>query len=239
MGLFERDVTIASSGLLNGFTDFHSHLLPGVDDGVQETSRALEILALYEALGITKVWLTPHIMEDVPNTTAHLRERFAQFREEYKGGIELRLASENMLDVLFEQRLAARDLLPVGESGTMLLVETSYYNPPIGLDDILKEIMASGYHPLLAHPERYTYMDEDDYKRLHVMGVRMQVNLPSLIGGYGPEAKQKAEWLINKRLVTHLGTDTHGLRMINMTAYRRELKKSTKRAIIRQQLMYK
>lgn len=237
MGLFARDITIASSGLLTGFTDFHSHLLPGVDDGVQQTSRSLEILALYEMLGITKVWLTPHIMEDVPNTTAGLRERFAQFREEYKGSIELRLASENMLDSLFEQRLAARDLLPIGDAGDLLLVETSYFNPPMGLDDILSGIMQSGYYPLLAHPERYTYMGVDDYKRIYAMGVKMQVNLLSLVGGYGSGAKQKAEWLINHGLVAHLGTDTHSMGMIKMTASHRALKKSILRKIIKQQLI--
>lgn len=237
MGLFARDITIASSGLLDGFTDFHSHLLPGVDDGVQQTFRSLEILALYETLGVTKVWLTPHIMEDVPNTTARLRERFAQFKEAYKGSIELKLASENMLDSLFEQRFTAGDLLPIGDAGDHLLVETSYFNPPIDLDGILTKIIQDGYYPLLAHPERYTYMGVDDYKRIHAMGVKMQVNLPSLVGGYGSEIKQKAEWLLNQGLVARLGTDTHSMGMMKMTAYHRALKKSIQRAIIKQHLI--
>ena len=59
---------------LIGFTDYHSHILPGVDDGVQTMDESLEILRLYEEQGIKSVWLTPHIMEDIPNTTAHLRD---------------------------------------------------------------------------------------------------------------------------------------------------------------------
>lgn len=66
---------------------------------------ALEILRLYEELGIKSVWLTPHIMEDMPNTTLHLRERYAELQATYSGPIKLHLASENMLDNLFEERL--------------------------------------------------------------------------------------------------------------------------------------
>ncbi len=58
--------------ILRKGTDCHSHILPGVDDGVQTMEEALEILRLYEELGIKSVWLTPHIMEDMPNTTLHL-----------------------------------------------------------------------------------------------------------------------------------------------------------------------
>ena len=65
---------------LIGFTDYHSHILPGVDDGVQTMDESLEILRLYEEQGIKSVWLTPHIMEDIPNTTAHLRDRFAELQ---------------------------------------------------------------------------------------------------------------------------------------------------------------
>ena len=90
---------------LIGFTDYHSHILPGVDDGVQTMDESLEILRLYEEQGIKSVWLTPHIMEDIPNTTAHLRDRFAELQAAYTGGVQLHLAAENMLDNLFEERL--------------------------------------------------------------------------------------------------------------------------------------
>ena len=125
------------SGIFEGFTDWHSHILPGVDDGVRTVEEALEILRLYEELGVKAVWLTPHIMEDIPNTTAHLRERFAELQATYTGPITLHLAAENMLDNLFEERLEKNDLLPLGENGNHLLVETSYFSPPMGLSNIL------------------------------------------------------------------------------------------------------
>ena len=72
---FTHKRTLEESGFFRGFTDWHCHILPGVDDGVQTMEEALRILAEYERLGVKAVWLTPHIMEDIPNTTGHLRER--------------------------------------------------------------------------------------------------------------------------------------------------------------------
>ena len=79
-------------------------------------------------------------MEDIPNTTALLRERFIELQALYIGPIILHLAAENMLDNLFEERLEKKDLLPLGENGDHLLVETSYFSPPIGLSNILFRI---------------------------------------------------------------------------------------------------
>lgn len=113
MWFFKKRVSLKDSGIFDGFTDWHSHILPGVDDGVQTMDESLEILHLYEELGVKTVWLTPHIMEDIPNTTAYLRERFAELKAAYDGRIELHLAAENMLDNLFEERLENNDLLPL------------------------------------------------------------------------------------------------------------------------------
>lgn len=193
------------------FTDYHSHILPGVDDGVQTMEEALEILHLYEGLGVKTVWFTPHIMEDMPNTTAHLRKRFGELQATYSGAIKLHLAAENMLDNLFEERLERNDLLPLGENGDHLLVETSYFNPPMGLSNILLRIKAKGYYLVLAHPERYVYMGESDYRRLKDMGVKFQLNLFSLTGTYGKTTKRKAEWLLKNKFYHFCGSDIHQL----------------------------
>ena len=206
---FAGKQTLEESGFFRGFTDWHSHLLPGVDDGVQTLDEALQILAGYERVGIREVWLTPHIMEDIPNTTARLRECFAGLQAAYAGNIALHLASENMLDNLFEERLAKNDLLPLGSNGKYLLVETSFFNPVMGLYDVLSRIQAKGYHPVLAHPERYMYMDKAYYTRLKDMGIRFQLNLFSLAGLYGGEVRRKAEKLLCGGMYDLAGTDTH------------------------------
>lgn len=70
----------APSERLPGGIDWHCHILPGVDDGFQEVKKSLEMLCLYEGAGMRDVWFTPHIMEDVPNETTHLRQVFANFQ---------------------------------------------------------------------------------------------------------------------------------------------------------------
>ena len=209
MWFFNKQISLSESGIFQGFTDWHCHLLPGVDDGVQTVEETLQILALYEELGVKEVWLTPHIMEDIPNSTSQLKAKYAELQTSYHGSIVLHLAAEYMLDHLFEERLRNNDLLPLGKDGNHLLVETSYFNPPMDLKGILKRIMSSGYIPVLAHPERYIYMSEQDYRQLKDMNVKFQLNLFSLVGSYGKSVKEKAEWLLKNGLYDLNGTDTH------------------------------
>ena len=255
MFFFSKKTTIASSGILQGATDHHSHILPGVDDGVETMDEALRILATYEAAGVKTLWLTPHIMEDIPNTPQKLEARFLELKAAYTGKIVLHLAAEYMIDNHLRKLLQNHcpscvrgtsntgniaqevqdnnnspsskreypqgegvekksiaegvELLPIGSKGNHLLVETSYYNPPMRFRETLRQIKSLGYHPLLAHPERYMYMDNDEYRELHDEGVRFQLNLPSLCGAYGNTVKKRALWLLKNGLYDAIGSDTH------------------------------
>lgn len=212
LNFFKRKKTIAESGILKGMTDYHSHLLPGVDDGVKTMPETLDILAKMEQQGIAEVWFTPHIMEDIPNETADLKKKFAEVQAAYQGNIKLHLAAENMLDNLFEERVANDDLLPIEKDGKRyLLVETSYFNPPMGLYDILKRIQQKGYYPLLAHPERYEYVSMKDYKELKEANVFFQLNIPSLGGMYGKDVQKKAGTLLKARAYDRIGCDIHSI----------------------------
>lgn len=213
MWFFNSPQSILDSGILEGFTDFHTHLLPGVDDGVKQVEETIRILRRYESWGIKEVWMTPHIMEDYPNTTHGLREKFAHLLKAYHQvntphPLLLHLGSENMLDSFFMQRLQKDDLLPIID-GKHLLVETSYFNPPMGLYDMLQQIKDKGYTPILAHPERYNYMSKADYRELKELGVKMQLNLLSLYGGYGEQIKQKSVELLKKGYYHLVGSDIH------------------------------
>lgn len=211
MGLFSKKKSLKDTGVFEGFTDWHSHILPGVDDGIQTMENSLEVLAEYERLGFRKVWLTPHIMEDYPNTTEDLKLRFEELKSAWKGNVELALASENMLDNLFEERLKNNDFLPIGEEGRHLLVETSYYTPPYAMDEMMEAARKNGYFLILAHPERYRYMEEKDYRKLKEEGVFFQSNILSLMGAYGESAKKNAEWLLDKNMIDMFGSDVHKL----------------------------
>ncbi len=210
MFFFNKKHTIAASGILAGAADHHSHILPGVDDGVETMDEALRILATYETLGIKHLWLTPHIMEDIPNTPQKLTARFNELKAAYKGNITLHLAAEYMIDNHLRKLLNdSKELLPIGTAGKHILVETSYYNAPIRMRETLQQIKSFGYHPLLAHPERYMYLDNAEYRKLHDEGVKFQLNLASLAGGYGSVVKKKALWLLSNGLYSVCGSDLH------------------------------
>ena len=207
MGWFSRKTTFGKSGLLKGFVDCHSHVLPGVDDGARDIAKSRAILSLMEEQGVERLWLTPHIMEDIPNEPEDLKRRFEEFKSAYSGNIELRLAAEHNIDMLFSERFEKDKLLPFNES--RILVETSYYNPPMGLYGFLSDLEQKGFIPVLAHPERYVYMDINDYRKLKERGVLFQLNLASVVGSYGETAKKKALKFLDMGLYDHIGTDCH------------------------------
>ena len=119
-----------------------------------------------------------------------------------------------MLDGLFEERLNKNDLLPLGKEQNHLLVETSYFNPPIGLKSILLWIKAKGYYPVLAHPERYEYMEKKDWVELKNMGVKFQMNIPSICGIYGRTIQHLAKDIHRQDMYDYLGTDLHSIKML-------------------------
>lgn len=225
-GLFgSKRKSLVASGLLQGAVDNHSHVLYGVDDGVKTVEESLKILHFLEEAGVETLWLTPHIMEDVPNTTGGLQDRFVQLRAAYPGPVRLELAAEYMMDTLFLERLRARDLLLHG--GDRVLMETSTWSPPIDLWDLIDETLKAGYRPLIAHPERYRYMGMKDYEKLIHRGCLLQLNLPSIVGVYGEEAQQKAQTLLDKGWYCMFGSDCHRFRAIHAQYQAEVLKADT------------
>jgi len=226
---FNKKYSIMESGLLQGWTDWHSHILPSVDDGVKHMDDSLKILDFYEKAGVEEVWFTPHIMADTPNETEFLEARFEKFQALYKGPVKIHLSAEHMIDRLFEQRLDEDDLLPYDDK--CLLVETSYLNAPLNLWEIFNKIRAKGYYPVLAHPERYVYMEEQDYKQLSKMEVEFQLNLPSVCGLYGREAMSKALWLLKKGYYHLCGSDIHRFSITSASFNNKVLDKDVIKAI--------
>lgn len=219
----QRKHSILSGGVLDGRTDRHSHILFGVDDGVRTVEESLKVLELEEEAGITDVWCTPHIMEDVPNTTEGLKSRFRELQAAYKGNITLHLAAEYMLDTLFEERFRQGDLLTMEDN--TVLIETSTWNPPPALYDTLREMQKAGYRPLLAHPERYRYLNGPGFERIHKMGVHFQMNLASLVGYYGETAMKKAQLLLEMGWYSEIGTDCHRILSLSEQLNREVLRK--------------
>ena len=209
-------LTLAALG-----ADMHSHLLPGLDDGAETLAHSLDLLRALRALGYRKLIMTPHIMGDFfKNTPESIRAALQLLREAAAeadlGDLELDCAAEYYLDEFLGRKLAdGTEMLTFGGDKRYLLFETSYMNEPLNLYDIIFELSAQGYTPVLAHPERYTYFygrlaEIEKLRRDH--GVLLQVNLNSLAGYYSPAAKKVAEQLVDAGLVDFVGTDTHHLR---------------------------
>ena len=199
-------------------TDLHSHIIPGIDDGSKTLEESIAMLRAMQNIWYSKVITTPHIMVDVyRNTPKIVREKLELLREEAnsKGlSIEIDAAAEYYLDDGFLEHLNSGDILSFGDK--YLLFETSYMDKPINMEEMIFEIQSAGFKPVLAHPERYRYINdmEVEYSKLKKLGVLFQLNLNSLIGGYGKSAKQKAEFLIKKGWISFLGSDAHSLKHI-------------------------
>ena len=195
-------------------TDLHSHLIPGIDDGSQSMEESLIILRSMADLGYEKIITTPHVMADAyRNSTETILSGLAALKAATAdAGMNLKLeaAAEYYMDEEFVRRLNVDDILTIGEEG-YLLFETSYVSRPMNFEEIVFEIGAKGYKPLLAHPERYRYITDPRkmFGRMKEMGVYLQLDINSLGGHYGKQAKKHADLLIEWGMVDFLGSDVH------------------------------
>jgi protein-tyrosine phosphatase len=220
---------VATATLAALAADMHSHLLPGLDDGAETVEHSLDLLRALRGLGFRKLVMTPHIMGDFyKNTPEGIRAALKLLREAAAAAglqdVALECAAEYYLDEFLGRKLAdGTEMLTFGGDKRYLLFETSYMNEPLNLFDIIFEMKAQGYQPVLAHPERYTYLYgrfAEIEKMRRDYGVLLQVNLNSLAGYYSPAAKKVAEQLIDGELVDFVGTDTHHLRHTDTLAQR-------------------
>ncbi|MEA2048513.1 MAG: CpsB/CapC family capsule biosynthesis tyrosine phosphatase [Campylobacterota bacterium] len=193
--------------------DLHSHLIPGIDDGSQSMEESLILLKGMEELGYKKMITTPHIMADAyRNTPKIIRDGLKALQQkalEEGLSIEIDAAAEYYLDDGFESLLEKGDILTI--KGGYLLFETSYFAKPMQIEEMIFAMSASGYTPLMAHPERYRYVKElkKEYTRFKELGVMFQVNINSFGGHYGKDAKYKADFLSEEGMIDFLGSDVH------------------------------
>ncbi|MBI3234060.1 MAG: capsular biosynthesis protein [Bacteroidetes bacterium] len=196
--------------------DFHSHYLPGIDDGCKEIGESIAILKVLQDKGYRKAVTTPHVMGDFYKNTPEiilgkLEEVRNAMREEGMT-IELDAAAEYYLDEWFEDKIAKKNILTFGDN--YVLIETGFIEPPTNLISTIFNLKTSGYKPVLAHPERYQYFDpnKEIYEQLMDSGVLFQMNLLSIIGYYSPQVKKIAEHLIHHKKVNFIGGDTHNMK---------------------------
>ncbi len=193
-------------------SDFHSHLIPKMDDGVKEYQEALEIIHQLKQLGVSKIVTTPHISRHAyPNTHEDIREQFSLLRKfisDQDPTIELSVAAEYYLDDFFQQQIQNHEqLLTFGRQH--LLFETNYLSEPFSLKEVIFQLITQGYRPMLAHPERYHFLSVAKAEDLRSRGVNLQLNLLSLIGYYSQPVQRLAEKLIDAKLINAVSSDCH------------------------------
>ncbi|WP_303317663.1 CpsB/CapC family capsule biosynthesis tyrosine phosphatase [Flavivirga abyssicola] len=196
--------------LLEGFVDIHNHILPGIDDGAKNVEESLCLIRKMTALGIKQFIPTPHIMQDFyPNTEETIGNAYHVLLEALDTEITLNPAAEYMLDSHFESLLETGHLFTL--KGKYLLIEMSYFQAPINLEDLIFKIKTQGYTPVLAHPERYSFYHNnlEHYERLKQLGCFFQLNLLSLSNHYGKSVEKTADYLIEEQLIDFVGTDIH------------------------------
>lgn len=213
--LFSSKISLCDI-LRTGFTDYHSHVLPGIDDGSTHLEQSKELLVNLSAIGVRTLYCTPHVIHSVYNNTQdQILAAYKTIQQEAEQiGIQLQVAAEYMLDDGFSQQLQSGPLLTYPNKE--VLVEMSYLRAPLSLHQHLFDLRTSGYTPVLAHPERYEFYHTHihHYAQLREMGCKFQLNLLSLGGYYGKQCNKTALHLLQNGYYTHIGTDTHKLRHI-------------------------
>lgn len=201
-------------------TDIHSHFIPGIDDGAQTMEDSIQMISELHNLGYKKIITSPHTMSDYYRNTSEIilsgKENVKLELKKAEIGVEFDAVSEYYLDYDFENKLDSGPLLTFGNK--YLLFEISYMNPPDNLYHMIFKMQLLGYKPVLAHPERYNFWHREfeKYESLFDKGVLLQMNINSLTGYYSMSTKKIAEQMIDKNMISFVGTDCHHMGHINL-----------------------
>jgi tyrosine-protein phosphatase YwqE len=192
----------------------HSHLIPGIDDGSPDMATSIELVKGMMDLGYSQLITTPHILWDIyKNTSNIILEGLERLKTAVKAeglDVKIQAAAEYFLDDHVAELLKNKQKL-LTINGNMVLVEFSLAYPSHSLKDILFEMQMQGYQPVIAHPERYIYMQQQKnfYEQLKDIGCLFQLNILSLTPHYGKSVTELAHYLIKKEYYDLVGTDLH------------------------------
>lgn len=202
--------------------DFHSHILPGLDDGATDIENAIELVSAMKSWGFERVTCTPHITNKFRNTPETIRPAFELLQEEIDKrniGLEIRMSAEyRLVPETWPEVLEKNWLMPIEDK--YIIMELPIFNPEDIKDlkplDEFRKVISMGLIPLLPHPERYFYLSRRELMSFLEAGVRIQCNYGSLAGLYGETAEQNARSLVEEGLVYCYGTDMHNTHYVKV-----------------------
>lgn len=225
MGLFgnlfkKKEVVLDPVDFSEIHTDIHSHFLPGIDDGADTMDQSIQLIKKMKDLGFKKVITTPHVMSDYyRNTKEIIQTKKQDVLDEIERNyinIQFDASAEYYVDDDLERKVLEGEILPIHNK--YMLIELPFIGEPMHLSNFIFSTQTHGYSIILAHPERYTYWltDKGKFHKLKDKDILFQINLNSLSGYYGQEAKILSEWLIDENLIELVGTDCHRLDQLDI-----------------------
>lgn len=202
--------------------DFHSHILPGIDDGAKDINESLMLAKALKDWGFDRITCTPHITSKYPNTPQDIMPEFEHLKEELDKagiGLDIRLSAEyRLVPETWPKVLENNWLMPIEDRFILMELPISH-REEMGLINPVEEfrkIASMGLTPILPHPERYFYLTEQELSDILYAGGKIQCNYGSYAGLYGEEVRQRAVALQDKGMVSFYGTDLHNAHYVQV-----------------------
>lgn len=191
--------------------DIHSHILPGIDDGARNVEESIKLLEKFYDNGVTDIILTPHYIYN-SNYNSNNKEKMLLLNEinkKYKK-VNLYLGNEVYISDNIPELIKQNEISTLNNS-KYLLIELPMNSEIKNLDSIIFDIMRNGIIPIIAHPERYVYVQNNInyFDEFLDMGVLLQGNYESLFNKYGSRVNKTLKKLLKKNAITFLGSDIH------------------------------
>lgn len=194
--------------------DLHSHILPGLDDGAQDMQEALKMAAMAAESGVSAIAVTPHCVHGDAGEVLEAWKRLQRQLRQEEIPLKLYLGMEIFGTPETAELLQAERLLTLNGS-RYPLIEFGFYTDGEEETEILESVIRAGYRPVVAHPERYEYVQKDPelINLWHKMGCLLQINRGSLLGRFGSRARDMAMALVDRGFAALVASDAHSARM--------------------------
>lgn len=196
--------------------DLHTHVLPGIDDGAQSMDMSLEMLSIAAESGVEILVATPHanIPEEFENYVDDELINLWDALDEERERLEIPIRLCRGMEIFATPELP--ELLQEGMVWTLndtryFLTEFAFDEDPDFCREVLRSCVEWGYHPIIAHPERYFFVQDDPEIAFEfcAQGFGLQVNKGSLLGHFGSASQRTAELLMDHGLVACIASDAH------------------------------
>ena len=210
--------------------DLHSHILPELDDGAQSLQESLAMARMAVDSGITAMVATPHCAHDRAGAVMEAWQLLTEALRENR--IPLRLyPGMEIFGTADTVRLLKEGKLLTLNGSRYPLVEFDFRSSGDGETMLLRSLCKAGYQPVVAHPERYAYVQRDPklVNQWYRMGCLIQVNRGSLLGRFGRQAQAMAVELVERGFATVVATDAHSAR--KRTPWMRDIREVLSREV--------